>query len=48
LIRSGYDQKLEVDPENLMFLFQGVTDEKKRGKKYGEIPWSLGILRPAE
>jgi len=48
LIRNGYNQKLEADPAQLRFLFQGVTDEKKRGKKYGEIPWSLGILRPAE
>ncbi|UCF17320.1 MAG: hypothetical protein JSW59_07625, partial [Phycisphaerales bacterium] len=31
LIRSGYDQTLEVDPARLRFLFQGVTDEKKRG-----------------
>ncbi len=48
LIRSGYDQTLEVDPARLRFLFQGVTDEKKRGKKYGEIPWQLGILEPAQ
>jgi hypothetical protein len=48
LIRSGYDQTLEVDPEKLRLLFQGVTDEKKRGKKYGEIPWQLGILEPAQ
>jgi hypothetical protein len=48
LIRSGYDQTLEIDPARLRLLFQGVTDEKRRGKKYGEIPWSLGILRPAE
>lgn len=47
LIRSGYDQTLEVDPARLRLLFQGVTDEKKRGKKYGEIPWNLGILKPA-
>ena len=48
LIRSGHDQTLEVDPAQLRFLFQGVTDENRRGKKYGEIPWRLGILRPAE
>ncbi len=48
LIRSGCDQTLEVDPAQLRFLFQGVTDENRRGKKYGEIPWRLGILRPAE
>jgi len=47
LIRSGCDQTLDVDPKRFEFLFQGVTDENKRGRKYGEIPWQLGILRPA-
>jgi hypothetical protein len=46
LLRSGYDERLEVDSANLRFLFQGVTDEEMRGKKYGEIPWRLGILKP--
>ncbi len=45
LLRSGYDERLEVDPANLRFLFQGVTDDEMRGKKYGEIPWRLGILK---
>jgi len=48
LIRNGCDQTLEVDPARLRLLFQGVTDEKRRGKKYGEIPWCLGILQPAQ
>jgi hypothetical protein len=47
LLRTGYDERLEVDPRNLQFLFQGVTDEQMRRKKYGEIPWRLGILEPA-
>ena len=46
LLRAGYDQRLEVDPQNLRFLFQGVTDQARRGKKYGEIPWRLGMLEP--
>ncbi len=46
LIRDGIDQKLEVDPANLRFLFQGVTEAKHSGKNYGQIPWSLGILEP--
>jgi len=46
LIRAGYNQKLEVDPAELKLLFQGVTDERKIGKRYGEIPWRLGILEP--
>jgi hypothetical protein len=44
LLRAGYDEKLEVDPATLRFLFQGVSDDQMRGKKYGEIPWKLGIL----
>jgi hypothetical protein len=48
LLRDGFDEKLEVDPANLRFLFQGVTDQAMAGKKYGEIPWRLGILQPAE
>ena len=44
LIRAGSDEKLEVDPSNLRFLFQGVLDSDKAGKRYGDIPWRLGIL----
>jgi len=47
-LRTGYDEKLEVDPKNLRLIFQGVLDRNRRGKKYGEIPWQLGILEPAE
>jgi hypothetical protein len=47
LLRSGCDEKMEVDPANLKFLFQGVSDARRTGKKYGEIPWELGLLEPA-
>jgi len=47
LLRAGVDEKMEVDPANLRFLFQGVTDARRAGKKYGEIPWELGLLEPA-
>jgi len=46
LLRTGYDQRMEVDPANLMFLYQGVSDAARRGKKYGDIPWRLGLLKP--
>ncbi|MBN2272062.1 MAG: hypothetical protein JXN61_15720 [Sedimentisphaerales bacterium] len=46
LLRAGCDERLEVDPENLRFLFQGVLDKDRAGKNYGQIPWRLGILRP--
>ena len=44
LIRDGFDQTFTVDPNNIRFLFQGVSDQDMAGKKYGEIPWRLGIL----
>ncbi len=45
LIRAGYDETLTVDPSNLQFLFQGVSAQAAAGKKYGEIPWRLGLLK---
>jgi hypothetical protein len=44
LIRSGNDETLEVDPANLRFVFQGVDEEGYKAKKYGSIPWQIGIL----
>ncbi|QOV88842.1 non-reducing end alpha-L-arabinofuranosidase family hydrolase [Humisphaera borealis] len=44
LLRAGVDEKMEIDPNNLKFLIQGVLDKDKAGKKYGEIPWRLGLL----
>lgn len=46
LLRTGIDEKLEIDPSDLRFVFQGALDSEMKGKKYGEIPWRLGILRP--
>jgi hypothetical protein len=47
LIRTGVDERMEVDPANLRFLFQGVSEADYRGAKYGGIPWRLGLLEPA-
>jgi hypothetical protein len=44
LIRDGFDQHLVVDPASLRLLFQGVSDQARAGKQYGEIPWRLGML----
>jgi hypothetical protein len=41
------DEKLEVDPDKLRFLIQGVDAEGYRSKNYGAIPWRLGILEMA-
>jgi hypothetical protein len=44
LIRTGVDEKLEIDPNRLQFLFQGARDDAMRGVPYGRIPWRLGLL----
>jgi hypothetical protein len=44
LLRTGTDERLEIDPENVRLLFQGVSDADRKGKKYGDIPWRLGLL----
>lgn len=44
LIRSSNDETLEVDPSDFRFVFQGVDSEGYKGKKYGSIPWRIGIL----
>ncbi len=48
LLRAGTDERLEVDPARLRFLFQGVSDRERQGRPYGEIPWRLGLLEPAQ
>jgi len=45
LIRSGFDEHLEIDPDNLTLLYQGVLDKDTSGKPYGQIPWRLGLLK---
>jgi hypothetical protein len=45
LLRASTDEKLEIDPVNLVFLYQGVLDRNREGKPYGQIPWQLGLLR---
>ncbi|MBN2473381.1 MAG: hypothetical protein JXB62_02140 [Pirellulales bacterium] len=47
LIRDGYDQTLTVDPGNLRFVFQGMLEQNKSGKAYGQFSWRIGMLKPA-
>ncbi len=42
LIRSGYDERLTVDPCNLEFLYQGQAGNSAN---YNTIPYKLGLLR---
>jgi hypothetical protein len=48
LIRDGYDEHLIVDPHNLRFVFQGILNEHKSGKRYGQFDWRLGMLTPVK
>jgi Glycosyl hydrolase family 62 len=43
-LRTGFDQNLEIDPDDLKILFQGTTSKTGANGKYGEIPWRLGLL----
>ncbi|MEM9937068.1 MAG: non-reducing end alpha-L-arabinofuranosidase family hydrolase, partial [Bacteroidota bacterium] len=43
LIRNSIDEKMEADLHN-PFIFQGVLHRNREGKRYGDIPWRLGIL----
>ena len=45
LLRAGFDERLEVDPTEMRFLFQGITDDQW-GKGYGRLGWRLGLLEP--
>jgi Glycosyl hydrolase family 62 len=44
LLRAGTDERLEVDPADVKLVFQGVSDADRAGKRYGDIPWRLGLL----
>jgi hypothetical protein len=46
LLRAGIDERLDVDPDRLECIFQGVLEEDRADKPYGRIPWKLGLLRP--
>jgi hypothetical protein len=43
LIRTGYDQTLEIDPCHLQFFYQG-RDPSSDGQPYSQLPWKLGLL----
>jgi Glycosyl hydrolase family 62 len=44
LLRAGVDERMELEPDNLRFLFQGASEQDYRGASYGGIPWRLGLL----
>lgn len=46
LVRDGNDETMTVDPTRLRFVFQGLREQDKAGKGYGQFPWRIGILTP--
>jgi len=48
LVREGIDQTMTVDPANLRFVFQGMLEEDKSGRGYGQFPWRIGMLTLAK
>lgn len=46
LIRDGCDETLTVDPRDLRFVFQGMREEHKTGRSYGQFQWRIGMLTP--
>jgi hypothetical protein len=44
MIRESNDERMVLDPNNLMFLYQGISDTDNRGD-YGALAYKLGLLR---
>ncbi len=43
-LRTGYNQRLEIDPQSTRILFQGASDREYQRGGYGDITWRLGLL----
>ena len=44
MIREGNDERMILDPDNLMFFYQGLANADNRGD-YGRLSYKLGLLR---
>jgi hypothetical protein len=44
MIREINDEHMVLDPDNLMFLYQGISDADNHGD-YGRLAYKLGLLR---
>jgi endo-1,4-beta-xylanase len=42
LLRTGVDQRMEIDPDDMRYLYQGLDPEASGA--YGSLPWRLGLL----
>jgi len=43
MIRSGYDEKMEYNPENCRWLIQGIL-KSELTDDYPSLPWRLGVI----
>jgi hypothetical protein len=44
MVRDVNDERMILDPNNLMFLYQGISDADNKGD-YGALAYKLGLLR---
>ena len=44
LIRDEFDERMMLDPNKLLFLYQGIADADNKGP-YGALPYKVGLLR---
>lgn len=44
MVREVNDERMVLDPDNLMFLYQGISDADNHGD-YGKLAYKLGLLR---
>lgn len=44
MIREVNDERMVLDPDNLMFLYQGLSNAENHGD-YGRLPYKVGLLR---
>lgn len=44
MVRDRNDERMVLDPNKLLFLYQGISNADNRGD-YGRLPYRLGLLR---
>lgn len=44
MIRENNDERMVLDPDNLMFFYQGISDADNHGD-YGKLAYKLGLIR---
>jgi len=45
-VRSAPDETLPISTSDMRMMFQGVAHTDYAGKRYGDIPWRVGLLNP--